>query len=78
MVADWEQTDYSTVKITGASAIFYNRYWYFLKSDFNGVLKYLPNSRAIDEVNNSSSFGGNPVFYDFVSSYDPKLTLWKA
>ena len=79
MMADWEQEDYSLVSITAASAIFYNRYWYFLKSNINGVIKYLPNSRAVDEVSSCpNSFGSNPVFYDFVSNYDPKLTLWKA
>jgi len=78
MVANWEQNDYSAVKITAASAIFYNRYWFFLKSHISGILKYLPNSRAIDEINDVPKFGSNPVFYDFVSNYDPKLTLWKA
>ena len=42
MVANWEQINYEIVKITAASSIFYNRYWYFLKSSANGILKHSP------------------------------------
>ncbi|CAI2162574.1 17836_t:CDS:10 [Funneliformis geosporum] len=72
------QLSYNQVKITAERSIFYNDYYYLIKSGANGILHH-SESKLIEreEICSCPQYNIATNFYDFGSAYELNLKLYK-
>lgn len=77
-VKDWIQTGYTSVEVQAERSIFYNNYYYLIKSQVSGILHH-SQSKLIsrEEICSCPQYDISTNFYDFASTYQLKLELYK-